>query len=65
MNVELLKSPLNWLIVWLMLLIAALAGKYAVQFFGMVTQPTSPNGSLTSVSNAGSLSGGGWQGVTR
>jgi len=32
MNIELLKNPLNWLIVWLMLLIAALAGKYFIHF---------------------------------
>jgi hypothetical protein len=32
-NIELLKHPLNWLIVWFMLLIAALAGKYAIQLF--------------------------------
>ena len=60
MNVELLKHPLNWLIVWLMLLIAALGGKYAVQFFGMVTNPAGSNGALASTA-----AGTGWQGVTR
>jgi hypothetical protein len=40
LNVELLKHPLNWLIIWLMLLIAALGGKYAIQFAGMLTSPS-------------------------
>ena len=64
MNIELLKHPLNWLIVWMMLLVAALGGKYAAQFFGMISTPAAPGGQLSSVANAGSLNPG-WQGVTR
>lgn len=30
---ELAKHPVNWLIVWLMLLIAAIGGHYVIQWF--------------------------------
>jgi hypothetical protein len=33
LNFGLLRHPLNWMIVWAMLLVASLAGKYAIQFF--------------------------------
>jgi len=36
-NTELMKHPLNWLIVWTMLLIAAIAGHLAMKWFSPVT----------------------------
>lgn len=30
-NLEIMRNPLNWLIIWLMLLIAAIAGKHTIR----------------------------------
>jgi hypothetical protein len=38
-NLELLKHPLNWLIIFMMLVIAAIAGHELMSFFG--TEPAS------------------------
>lgn len=34
-NVGLIKHPINWLTIMLMLLIAAMAGHYTLTFFGV------------------------------
>lgn len=46
LNVGLLKHPLNWLTVWLMLFIAALAGAYVSKLF--TVKGTSNDGSSES-----------------
>lgn len=50
-NTAILKNPLNWLIVWLMLLIAAFGGHFILTLAGYSPEPRNDDNSVTTTGN--------------